>query len=289
LAWTLLLLLGGGLGQPMNKLAGAVLLSLVVACGAGTVEEQKESTVSELGFVGSGAWTVFKLQAGPNPAEKINGDVRGFVSPEIDRTMLLLTVRGLPPNKTFGAHLHATACNENNGGGHYQHTGTTVNDENEVWLDFTTNASGVAQVVTRKPFSIATERAKSVVVHAQATDPATGKAGDKLACTDVAFVDTPAPNPANEPPGGDDGPPGQGDDHPPGGDDDGDVPPGGDDGHPPGHDGPPDGQDGPPGEDGKSCRVSYSCLNNVCKCGDTKEGQACKSPASCEQVCASCD
>jgi hypothetical protein len=40
-----------------------------------------------------------------------------------------------------------------------------------------------------KPYAIAPTKAKSVVVHAQATDPLTGKAGDKLACVNVSFVD----------------------------------------------------------------------------------------------------
>jgi hypothetical protein len=70
-----------------------------------------------------------------------------------------------------------------------QGSGTTVSEENEVWLDFTTDARGNAIVVNRKDFAVAAAKAKSVVVHANATDPATGKAGDKLACVDVSFFD----------------------------------------------------------------------------------------------------
>jgi hypothetical protein len=222
-------------------LLASTALSLA-ACGTVTTEKTEASS-GELGFVGSGEWTVFKLQAGPNPAEKIAGDVRGFVSPEIERTMLLVSVSGLPANKTFGAHLHAASCATNSGGGHYQHAGAVVNEENEVWLDFTTGPGGVAQVVARKPFAIATERAKSVVVHAQATDPATGKAGDKLACIDVLFVDVP----------------------------------------------PPGAPDAAEREAGEACSVSYSCINNVCTCGDAKDGEACASPAECENTCVSCE
>jgi hypothetical protein len=110
--------------------------------------------------------------------------------------MLLLNVKNLPPNKTFGAHLHAAACADNKGGGHYQQNGTTVSAENEVWLDVTTNARGSAYVINRKQFAIAPEKAKSVVVHANPTDPATGKAGDKLACVDVSFIDAKSGTPS---------------------------------------------------------------------------------------------
>lgn len=152
-------------------------------------EELAADSAEELAFAGSGRWTVFPLTTGPNPAAKIRGDVSGFVSPEIRRTILRLAVSGLPPSRTFGAHLHATPCAQEKGGGHYQHTGNTVSAENEVWLDFRTNAAGVANVVARKPWAVETSRARSVVVHAMATDAATGKAGDKLACVDVSFSD----------------------------------------------------------------------------------------------------
>lgn len=164
-------------------------MTFMVGCAPDEASEPTASSAEEIGFAQSGAWTVFPLATGPNPAQKIEGSVRGFVSPEIDRTMLTLSVKGLPANKTFGAHLHAAACADNKGGGHYQHSGTAVNEDNEVWLDLTTDASGRARVLSRKEYAVAAEKAKSVVVHANATDPATGKAGDKLACVDVTFVE----------------------------------------------------------------------------------------------------
>lgn len=167
-------------GMTMVALAG---------CAAEEATEPTASSAEEIGFAQSGAWMVFPLTTGPNPAAEIEGSVRGFVSPEIDRTMLMLSVKGLPANKTFGAHLHAASCADNKGGGHYQHSGTAVNEENEVWLDLSTDASGRARVLARKEYAVAAAKAKSVVVHANPTDPATGKAGDKLACVDVAFIE----------------------------------------------------------------------------------------------------
>lgn len=169
--------------------AALVALMLVAGCAAETGEEKTAQSSDEIGFAKSGEWTVFALPQAPNPAENISGSVRGYISPEINRTMILLSVRGLPADKTFGAHLHAGACADNKGGGHYQHDGTGVSEENEVWLDITTDATGTAMVINRKDFAVAPEKAKSVVVHANPTDPATGKAGDKLACVDVSFVD----------------------------------------------------------------------------------------------------
>jgi hypothetical protein len=161
----------------------------LVGCGSDVADEEVAQSAEEIGFARSGAWTVFPLTTGPNPAAKIDGSVRGFISPEIKRTMLMLSVSGLPANKTFGAHLHAASCADNKGGGHYQHAGTAINADNEVWLDLKTDASGRARVIERKAYAVAPEKAKSVVVHANPTDPATGKAGDKLACVDVSFTE----------------------------------------------------------------------------------------------------
>lgn len=215
------------------------ILPILAACAAPT-EDEAASTAEELSFAASGDFVIYKLPTGPNPAEKIRGEVRGFVSPEIDRTILQLSVAGLAPNRTFGAHLHAAPCANDKGGGHYQHAGNAVNAENEVWLDFETNAAGRALAIARKPYAVATARARSVVVHAKATDPATGKAGDKLACVDVRFDEVAAPSGVGAPPGG----------------------------------------------AGKSCSVSYQCLNGACACAD---GRRCAAPADCEKVCAVCD
>lgn len=172
--------------NPRPSIALALSLLALSACAAPTGEEATQAT-SELSFGGGAKWTVFKLPTGPNPAARIRGPVRGVLSPELRHSALFLDVEGLPPNRAFGAHLHAKACADGSGGGHYQHVGTTVSKENEVWLDFETNSAGRARVVARRPYGVDPARAKSVVVHANETDPATGKAGDKLACVDLTF------------------------------------------------------------------------------------------------------
>jgi predicted small lipoprotein YifL len=109
-------------------------------------------------------------------------------------TYVALRVTGLPADRVFGAHVHKLACADTKGGTHYQNvpSPTTPTDpayanaQNEVWLDFTTNAAGRALSVERANFLIRPTEAKSIVIHTQATG-AGGVAGAKLACIDVPF------------------------------------------------------------------------------------------------------
>lgn len=106
-------------------------------------------------------------------------------------TDLRLMVKGLPANRSFGAHVHVTPCGADPlaSGGHYQHsTDTTVPlASREVWLDFTTDDEGKAVGETSIPWLIAAGTAGSVVIHANPTNPTTGAAGARLVCTDVPF------------------------------------------------------------------------------------------------------
>jgi Cu-Zn family superoxide dismutase len=114
------------------------------------------------------------------------------------RTTAILLVRGVATSasgQSFGAHLHNAACATNQptlSGGHYNHdahSGTTpvrVSDHTEVWLDFTVNPNGSAQSVTVVPFGVISG-ARSIVIHANPTDPATGGAGTRLACLPVQW------------------------------------------------------------------------------------------------------
>jgi len=109
----------------------------------------------------------------------------------------VLTVKGVDASangRTFGAHLHDGPCVAGNGaaaGPHYnshvhgQTPTTEVSDRTEVWLDLTVedgSGTGTASV----PF-VPEPGKRSVVIHAQPTDPATGGAGPRLACLTVAW------------------------------------------------------------------------------------------------------
>lgn len=109
----------------------------------------------------------------------------------------VLTVRGIDASadgRTFGAHLHDGPCVAGNGaaaGPHYNshaHGQTPlpgISDRSEVWLDFTAqdgSGTGTASV----PF-VPEPGSRSVVIHALPTNPATGGAGDRLACLTVSW------------------------------------------------------------------------------------------------------
>jgi Cu-Zn family superoxide dismutase len=105
-------------------------------------------------------------------------------------TRFRLMATGLPPNRSFGAHVHTGRCGLDPlaSGGHYQHAGAAGPlSTREVWLDLTTDGDGRAVSETTRPWTIAAGTAGSVVIHAATTNPATGAAGARLLCTDVPF------------------------------------------------------------------------------------------------------
>jgi len=66
-----------------------------------------------------------------------------------------------------------------------------ANPENEIWLDFTTDAEGAASAETTVEWTFpADRRAASVIIHAMPTATAPGEAGtagDRAACVTVDF------------------------------------------------------------------------------------------------------
>jgi superoxide dismutase, Cu-Zn family len=107
------------------------------------------------------------------------------------QTEMRLMVRGLPPHRTFGAHVHVAPCGADPmaSGGHYQHAadpGLPLASR-EIWLDVTTDDDGTGVASTEVPWLIEAGTAGSVVIHADPTNPVTGAAGARLACTDVPF------------------------------------------------------------------------------------------------------
>ncbi|MGM1059514.1 superoxide dismutase [Saccharothrix sp. Mg75] len=116
-------------------------------------------------------------------------------------TRTLLSVYGLAPDRTYGAHAHQRPCGAlpTDAGAHHQHEVDPVqpsvdpayaNPANEIWLDLTTDHRGRATVTTTVDWRFADRRAGSVVLHAQrtATEPGkAGTAGARLACATVDF------------------------------------------------------------------------------------------------------
>jgi hypothetical protein len=94
------------------------------------------------------------------------------------RTIVSVHVEGLAPNTTYAVHVHKQSCANGEADGHYQHSGTTVDDQNEIWPGFTTNAAGIGNGSARNDWS-AGAAAMAVVVHRPTALP------NKIACADL--------------------------------------------------------------------------------------------------------
>jgi Cu-Zn family superoxide dismutase len=129
---------------------------------------------------------------------------RGAVSAQSGNgsTTVMLAVRGLEPNRRYGAHAHSKPCGETGdaAGPHFQYTVDPVqpsvdpqyaNPQNEIWLDLTTDPTGAGSAESTVAWGFPTDRrAESVVIHAMptATDPGkAGTAGARAACITVDF------------------------------------------------------------------------------------------------------
>ncbi|GHH53559.1 superoxide dismutase family protein [Lentzea cavernae] len=117
------------------------------------------------------------------------------------RTTVELKVSGLLPDTKYGSHVHTKPCGAKpaDSGPHYQNDEDPVtpsvdpkhaNAQNEIWLDFTTDAQGAATAAATVGWEFRKGEANSVVVHAAHTSTEHGKAGtagDRLACLTAAF------------------------------------------------------------------------------------------------------
>jgi Cu-Zn family superoxide dismutase len=129
---------------------------------------------------------------------------RGAVSSETadGSTTVMLAVRGLDPERRYGAHAHTKPCGATGdlAGPHFQNQVDPVqpsvdpafaNPENEVWLDLTTDESGAGSATATVPWAFEGDRrAQSVIIHAMPTATAPGEAGTagaRAACITVEF------------------------------------------------------------------------------------------------------
>jgi Cu-Zn family superoxide dismutase len=117
------------------------------------------------------------------------------VSVPSGKTIVTFDIAGMPAQyigMTFGAHVHVNACGADPlaAGGHYASPDANPSvplEQREVWLDFTVDETGAAHATATRPYHIAVGAANSVVIHALPTNPDTGAAGERLACTTVPF------------------------------------------------------------------------------------------------------
>ncbi|MFP5254575.1 MAG: superoxide dismutase family protein [Acidimicrobiia bacterium] len=93
-----------------------------------------------------------------------------------------------PAGTTFGAHVHNLPCGSDPlaSGGHYAHPAPAPSLEaRELWLDITVNEAGNGQRGAVRSWTVDESSPRSVVIHAQPTNPVTGAAGARLACIDL--------------------------------------------------------------------------------------------------------
>ena len=83
--------------------------------------------------------------------------------------------------------MHVASCAAGQAGGHYRNDlDAGASASNELWLDFTSSATGDGNADVTGAFLVRPGQAKAVVIHDHTTDSA-GVAGAKLLCVDVPF------------------------------------------------------------------------------------------------------
>lgn len=188
------------------RLAGLGLIGVLALTGCGTTvvpvampSPATGSTVQVSTTFGTGGGTGTTYDPALVPVGS-----RGAVSAESGEggTTVTLAVRGLEPDRVYGAHAHGLPCGPTGdvAGPHFQHETDPVqpsvdpafaNPDNEIWLDLTTDSSGAGSVTASVPWTFAEDRrAGSVVLHAMATATGAGEAGTagpRLACISVEF------------------------------------------------------------------------------------------------------
>jgi len=177
---------------PLAACGLAVLAVGLVACGSDGVE--RTGTLAPPTDAES-AYT-YDQTAAPAGAE-----LTVTLSPTDGGASVELTVDGLQPNRTYGAHAHLNPCGETGdaAGPHFQKVEDPVspsvdpayaNPKNEIWLDVRTDGDGAGSTIAEVPFDFAGRGPASVVLHEMPTATAAGKAGTaggRLACLTVPF------------------------------------------------------------------------------------------------------
>ncbi|NYH78817.1 Cu-Zn family superoxide dismutase [Actinopolyspora biskrensis] len=137
------------------------------------------------------------------PSEVPVGSTAGFLAREIpgNRTGVVAALRGLRPDRDYGAHVHTKPCGETGSaaGPHFQQEQAPegvsgdpayANPHNEVWLDFHTDHAGNAVTGSFGDWDLERAGKASMVIHEHHTRTApgeAGEAGDRLACLTVEF------------------------------------------------------------------------------------------------------
>ncbi|WP_436499010.1 superoxide dismutase [Actinokineospora sp. HUAS TT18] len=194
--------------MPARALPMLAAVALLSACGQSTSPAADGSPTSEakptVALRGGGTFAAFAPGTTAityNPALLPGGaSAEVVVSTTAEGVRTELKVTGLLPSRTYGAHAHVKPCGEKGdaAGPHFQHKADPVtpsvdpafaNDDNEIWLDVTTDAHGAGSSTSTVDWGIADRRPASVVLHETATHAHAGQAGTagaRLGCLTLA-------------------------------------------------------------------------------------------------------
>ncbi|ACY12867.1 hypothetical protein [Haliangium ochraceum] len=102
-------------------------------------------------------------------------------------TRAALYIEGLDADTEYIAHVHALPCTENQAGGHYKLDPSIAEEQedNEIWLRFTTNADGIGMATAEALGHTARGDAQAIVIHDSQAD------GAKMTCVDLRFNEEP--------------------------------------------------------------------------------------------------
>ena len=174
----------------------AVVTAVVIAATPATAVAEPPRLVAVSGQFGDGTAITYRPELVPAGAR-----VTVVGLPLVDSTTVVLSVRGLVPDRHYGAHVHTKPCGAApaDSGPHYQDQVDPVqpstdpayaNPDNEIWLDFATDEHGGAITSSTVDWTFGERRGASVVIHETHTHTAPGHAGTagaRLACVTVAF------------------------------------------------------------------------------------------------------
>jgi Cu-Zn family superoxide dismutase len=197
----------------LTMTGAAVLLLALGACSSDKKSGAGSSTASTSPGASAPAQNVsgtFAAYAGPSTVAvtykgsqvPVGATAKVTISVIDSKTQVSLHVDGLQPKRPYGAHVHNKICGAKpaDAGSHYQNTKDPkqpstnpefANANNEVWLDFTTDDKGAADVSAAVPwmFRSGAQGPHSVVIHAthtMTTSGHAGTAGARLACITIA-------------------------------------------------------------------------------------------------------
>lgn len=176
----------------------SVIAALSIGCG--NSDDESDDSGDPIASSGNAALVIYADPYAPDRAGTPNpiASSAAATAEAFDvggKLHLMLSARGLPANRPFGAHLHKLACNDPaKAGGHYQHVPLPAggmatdpayaNAMNEAWLDFSSDSDGTGQAEVMSDWLPRHDEARAIIIHDMQT-AAGGVAGPKLACLPI--------------------------------------------------------------------------------------------------------